>query len=117
MLLTWLVAGPAASARSQSLVGDCDRDGKVIVSELVLAVNIALGVKPMEECEAVDGDSSGSVEIGELIEAVSTSIQSTLRVDGLCLRPGPASTSAPGTTTSTGESICAAATIASIDTG
>ena len=54
--------------------GDCDGDGRVSVAELVLAVNIALGARPVESCAAADRNGDGEVRINELIEAVSRAL-------------------------------------------
>jgi hypothetical protein len=85
-----------SAAHAQSLAGDCDGDGKVVVGELVLGVNIALAAREVGECSALDRDSDGRVEIDELVAAVDASIGSTIRVNGMCLRPGPASAPPPG---------------------
>jgi cysteine-rich repeat protein len=51
--------------------GDCNGNNQVTVDELVTAVAIALGTRPVGDCSAADGDSSGSVEINELVTAVN----------------------------------------------
>lgn len=57
------------------LIGDCDGDGAVTVNELVLAVNIALGNTPLEECPAASSDGV-SVDISDLIQAVNSALES-----------------------------------------
>lgn len=49
--------------------GDCDGNRTVSITELVLAVDIALGSQPVGACTAVDTDGSRTVEINELIAA------------------------------------------------
>ena len=51
--------------------GDCDLDLVVTVAELITGVNIALGNAAVATCPLFDRDTSGSVEINELIVAVS----------------------------------------------
>jgi hypothetical protein len=55
-------------------VGDCDGDRGVAVSELVRAVNIALGALAVEECLGADSDGDGTVTIAELIQAVNAAL-------------------------------------------
>jgi hypothetical protein len=51
--------------------GDCSGDGAVTVSELVRGVNIALGNQPLDSCPAFNRNGNATVEINELIAAVS----------------------------------------------
>jgi cysteine-rich repeat protein len=55
-------------------VGDCDGGGSVAISELITAVNIALGSQPIDRCAAVDSSGNGRVEINELIAAVNRAL-------------------------------------------
>jgi hypothetical protein len=57
-----------------SCPGDCDGNGKVVVNELVTAVNIALGNSNVSTCENADRNHSGTVTIDELIAAVNASL-------------------------------------------
>ncbi len=55
--------------------GDCDRDGRVEVAELIVSVDIALGGRHVSNCYAIDQGSGGLstggfVSIRELIAAV-----------------------------------------------
>ena len=54
--------------------GDCSRNFVVSIDELILSVSIALGERPASECAAVDRDSSGTVEINELVTAVNRAL-------------------------------------------
>jgi hypothetical protein len=56
-------------------VGDCDPDRTVVINELIIGVNIALGFQPVAECSAFDRDESNSVEIDELITAVRNALE------------------------------------------
>jgi len=55
--------------------GDCSGDRLVTVSELIRAVNIALGALPLSECMAADRDGDGTIVIAELIAAVNSALQ------------------------------------------
>jgi hypothetical protein len=57
-------------------LGDCDRDGRVNVSELVTGVNIALGTAPIDRCRAFDRDSSLTVQIDELVGGTVSALES-----------------------------------------
>jgi streptogramin lyase len=56
--------------------GDCNGDGAVSISELITAVNIALGARSIDTCNAVDANGDGEVRISELITAVSRALNS-----------------------------------------
>jgi parallel beta-helix repeat protein len=56
-----------------TLVGDCNADGMVLVNEIVLAVNIALGNVPMSQCPAASSDGE-QVTIADLIQAVNSGL-------------------------------------------
>jgi hypothetical protein len=57
-----------------ALIGDCNGDGRVMVNEIVLAVNIAVGNQPLSECPAASSDSA-QVTIADLIQAVNLGLQ------------------------------------------
>ena len=65
-----LVLALGEPAHAQSCVGDCNADGKVLVHELVLGVEIALGLLPESRCEAFDPDDSAAVAVDELLDGV-----------------------------------------------
>lgn len=69
----------AASSSAQSpcagLVGDCNGDGSVRISELVLAVNIALGNAELATCPAADDQGDERVSVVELIRAVNDALE------------------------------------------
>ena len=56
----------SATAGAQC-VGDCDRNNEVEVNELVIGVNIALGVEPLSDCPEFDGNGDATLSIDELI--------------------------------------------------
>jgi len=69
----------AATAKGGTAVpGDCDGDGRVAVNELVIGVNISLGVLPLARCTALDRNGDGRVAIEELIAAVRHALQSRI---------------------------------------
>ena len=55
--------------------GDCDRDGRVGVDELVRAVDISLDRAELSACEPLDVDSNGIVSIDELVLAVRSAVE------------------------------------------
>jgi len=54
--------------------GDCNRDGRISTSDLVLAVRIALGTSQSSRCLAVDLNQNGIVSVDELVAAVDRSL-------------------------------------------
>jgi len=56
-------------------VGDCNGDNAVMIDELMLAVNIALGAIDTGACLVSDRDASGTVQIDELVAAVDAALQ------------------------------------------
>jgi hypothetical protein len=65
-----LLGAPTALA----CTGDCDGDGTVAITELVLGVDILTGGTPVSACTMFDADESGDVEINELIEGVGNAL-------------------------------------------
>ena len=55
-------------------VGDCDGSGDVSVNEIIIGVNIALGLAPATMCEAMDRNGDGMVSIDELLAAVNAAL-------------------------------------------
>ena len=69
-------AGESLAGKSGSTCGgDCNENGTVVVGELIRGIGVGLGVRPMDECPAVDEDGSGVVEIGELVLAVHHALE------------------------------------------
>lgn len=69
-----LLAVSCVPVRAQC-VGDCDGNGQVAVSELVLGTNIALGQAEMSRCQPLDRDADGTAEVNELVEAVNAALR------------------------------------------
>lgn len=60
--------------RPCSCPGDCSEDRAVTVDEIILAVNIALGVAGPDACRAADADASGAVTVDEILTAVTNAL-------------------------------------------
>jgi len=54
--------------------GDCAGDGTVVVNELILGVNIALGNATAGQCSAFDTSGDDQVTVGELVAAVANAL-------------------------------------------
>ena len=54
--------------------GDCNGNGAVSISELIVGVNIALSTRPIGACTAFDRDANGIVSIAELVAAVNNAL-------------------------------------------
>jgi hypothetical protein len=81
---------------AQSCVGDCDRNGRVAINELILGVNIALGSQPLSACPAFDCTGNGAVPINCIVQGVNSSLEGctpapTIALTGSCLVPGAGS--------------------------
>src|SRR5260221_9289588 len=64
----------ASPARSQTCVGDCDQNGVVTITDLLLGVNIVLGEKPVSACPAFE-NSEGKVDMPQLIKGVNNALE------------------------------------------
>ena len=82
-----------ASAQTGTCVGDCGADGEVTINEIIMGVNIAMGVMPMGSCPAFDLSGDGAVTIDELIVGVNNALQGC--------QPTPTKTPATPTPTAT----------------
>jgi hypothetical protein len=67
-------ATPTATPTPGGCVGDCDGNGEVSISDLIVGVNIALGNQPVSNCPAFDPDGTGMVTINELIQGVNNAL-------------------------------------------
>ena len=76
-----LLAAPAVACP-----GDCNSDDRVLVSELLLGINIALGRELVSICPNSDVDTNQSVSIDELVSIVHVVLH------GCFATPGPSST-------------------------
>lgn len=73
-VIALLLAVQAPGIASASCAGDCGDDGQVTVDEVVLGVNIALGVVSLSQCGNMDADGDGSVTVNEIITALSAAL-------------------------------------------
>ena len=71
---------PTPSPTLGYCVGDCDRNGRVEVDELVKGVNIALGNLDLSACRQFDTDGNLKVTVEELVRAVNSALNGCLSV-------------------------------------
>ena len=83
--LAGVVAG--SSARAQVCVGDCNGNGVVAINELVIGVNIDLGLQPVSACPAF-ANSQNMVDIAQLVKGVNNALNG-------CNAPSPTPTVTP----------------------
>jgi CSLREA domain-containing protein len=67
-------SSPTPTETPRRCPGDCNGDGEVTINELILAVNIALGNRPIDDCRAIDLNADGGATINELIAAVGAAL-------------------------------------------
>lgn len=65
---------PTPTATPLPCSGDCHGDGAVTVDELILGVNIALGIQPASQCPPIDTDGNQAVTVDELVKAVTVAL-------------------------------------------
>lgn len=65
---------PSPTEPPPACAGDCNANDRVAINEIIVAVNIALGSLPTDQCPAADRNGNGTVAIGELIGAVGASL-------------------------------------------
>jgi parallel beta-helix repeat protein len=53
---------------------DCDGDGRLMVHEMILGVNLALGNVPLSVCPSFDLDGDGAVGVAELITGLNQAL-------------------------------------------
>ena len=74
VLLVSLAPLPSAAGDLPACVGDCNADARVSVHELIVAVNVALELRPITRCLAFDSDGDGRVAISELMQGVNAAL-------------------------------------------
>jgi hypothetical protein len=80
-VLAALAAALPSVARAQECIGDIDGNGQVLINELIIGVNCALGtVTP--NCGRFDANDNGAVTIDELVRGVNNAL-------GSCEMPVP----------------------------
>jgi hypothetical protein len=70
-----LCAGAPCESPVTPTIGDCDTNGRVVVSEVVTGVNMALGQMSTGECPDFDPDGDRNVSIADLIAAVHYAVE------------------------------------------
>src|SRR5262245_10023809 len=60
---------------SGNCTGDLQDDASVTVDEILIGVNVALGLTPPNTCAAFDPDGSGSVTVDEILLAVQSALE------------------------------------------
>ncbi len=73
-VITALPIARAAGEVVASCPCDCHGEGRVTISDLILAVRIALGIAPVSDCQAADQDHDGVITIAELIAGVAVAL-------------------------------------------
>jgi hypothetical protein len=74
---SWSIEGDSRvhlSSGASLCVGDCSGDRRVTVDELVLGVNIALGIAPLADCSVLDNSNDERVTVGELVDAIGAAL-------------------------------------------
>lgn len=62
---------PSPTEVPLSCAGDCNGNGVVAISELIIGVNITLRSQPLSACPTFDRNDTGTVTVGELIQGVN----------------------------------------------
>jgi len=75
-----LVVALAASfavvvAPASACTGDCDGTGTVTVDEILLGVNVALGLESAASCTVFDNNIDGAVTVEEILSSVNSGLQ------------------------------------------
>jgi cysteine-rich repeat protein len=69
-----LCLGLGSGTALAQCAGDCNGNNNVAINELILAVNISLGLRSIDDCRAADVNGNDAVGINELILAVNRSL-------------------------------------------
>lgn len=72
---TDLCDGAPCRAPRAPKAGDCDEDFRVTINELIVGVNIVLGLAPLRDCNRFDMDGDRTVTIADLVAAVASAFQ------------------------------------------
>lgn len=86
---------PRLTAGETACIGDCDGDGKVVISELITGVNIALGKEILGRCLRFDESADGAMTVNELLRGVNNAL------NGCPLSATPATPTGLATATAT----------------
>jgi hypothetical protein len=75
-----LCSGAPCRAPFTMHAGDCNKDGRVTINELVTAVRIAVGGVPPDECPYLDLDADRRAAIDEIVRAIDAALNGTAMV-------------------------------------
>jgi hypothetical protein len=92
-ILAFGLAQHSGRAGAQSCIGDCDGNGVVAVNEIILGVDILLGLEDVSSCPNLD-DGSGMVTVSRLVTAVNNALCGC--GGGCAVTPGPTTPSPTG---------------------
>jgi len=67
---------PTNSPTPGPCYGDCNYDGTIAINELIIGVGIALNLRPLSDCSALDINRDGMISVGELVTAVRAVLSS-----------------------------------------
>lgn len=74
-LLLAMVSLLTMRAVANACPGDCNGDAVVTVDEVILSVNVALGIAAADTCAAADIDGDASVTVDEILLAVGSALE------------------------------------------
>ena len=97
-------------------VGDCNGDGRVVINELIIGVNIALGSSPVSYCPSF-ANNQGEVDIAQLIKGVNNALEGCPATPTITATEVPATATATLTPTSTLPPATVTATATGVPTG
>lgn len=66
---------PRPTATPLPCAGDCNRDRRVSIGELMLGISIGHGLQPLDECPSFDASSDDRVDVAEIVAAVVNAIE------------------------------------------
>jgi CSLREA domain-containing protein len=65
---------PTSTGEPISCPGDCDGSGDVTVDELVIGINVALGIAEVGQCPSFDTSDDGAITVDELITGIERAL-------------------------------------------
>lgn len=65
---------PSPTVTPEPCAGDCNGDDEVTIDELIVGVNMGLGILPADTCPACDSSGDGEVTIDEIVAAVNAAL-------------------------------------------
>lgn len=81
---------PTPTGAVSDCIGDCNGDLRVMINELIIAVNIALGSLPLDACPSVDCFANGMVTIPCVVQCVNNALNGCPAVATPTRTPGGA---------------------------